>query len=308
MSSDGLHSQNPLNFETYSLSKEGSLMKRYMLFIVVSICVVLYFSNTSTFAKVSEHAVIKPIPKSLLDKSSEHKNHIYEFPFYDEKTNIVSYQKIKGTFRKMSYNIFGKDPQRLDGIYTSVEIIRTYKNFALNQGGKILWERGLGGRLSFTISKPGGDKIWCQVIARNGHYELDIIEKEPLINVTPSAKKMKKKLDVEGRVTIYSILFDFDKSDLRNKSKKSLNEIGELLSGYPKLKIEIQGHTDNQGNDVYNLKLSQKRAESVKFYLVRFGVDTSRLTAKGYGSAKPVSSNNTKEGRAKNRRVVLVER
>jgi len=283
-------------------------MKRCMLCVVVSVFVTLCFSNTYTLAKVSEHNVIKPIPKSLLDKSSEHKNHIYEFPFYDEKNNIVSYKKIKGTFRKLSYNIFGKDTQRVDGVYTSVEIIRTYRIFALDQGGKILWERGEGGRLSFIIPKPDGDKIWCQVIARNGHYELDIIEKEPMLNVTPSAKKMKEELDIKGRITIYSILFDFDKSDLKNESKKSLNEIGALLSGYPSLKIEIQGHTDNQGDDVYNLKLSQKRAASVKLYIAGLGVDTSRLTAKGYGASNPIASNKTIEGRAKNRRVVLVER
>jgi len=146
------------------------------------------------------------------------------------------------------------------------------------------------------------------VIARNGYYELDIIEKEPLINVTPSVKKMKKELDIKGRITIYSILFDFDQFDLKNKSKKSLNEIGKLLSGYPSLKIEIQGHTDNQGDDVYNLKLSQKRAEAVKLYLAGLGVHALRLTAEGYGSSNPVASNNTREGRAKNRRVVLVER
>ncbi len=283
-------------------------MKRYMFCIIVSVYIALCFSNPFAFEKVSDHAVIKPIPKSLLEKSSKHKNHLYEFPYYDEKTNLVNYKKIKGTFLKLSYNIFGKDTQRVDGVYTSIEIIRNYRHFALDQGGKILWERGDGGRLSFMISKPNGDKIWCQVIARNGHYELDIIEKEPLMNVTPVAKKMKEELDVRGLITIYSILFDFDKFDLKNESKKSLNEIGSLLSGYPSLKIEIQGHTDNQGNDSYNLQLSQKRAESVKSYFAGLGIDASRLTAKGYGASNSIASNSTKEGRAKNRRVVLVER
>ena len=134
------------------------------------------------------------------------------------------------------------------------------------------------------------------------------IEKKPLINVTPSAKKMKKELDIRGLITIYSILFDFDKYDSKKESEKPLQEIADLLLDYPGLKIEIQGHTDNQGQDDYNLTLSQKRAETVRLYMISLGVDSLRLTARGYGAAMPVAANNTREGRAKNRRVVLVER
>ena len=283
-------------------------MKKYMSYIVI-VYMALCFVNKPAFAEVPEHTVIKPIPKSILEKSSEQKNYTYEFPFFDKAADVVSYKEINGTYRKWSYHIFGKDPQRVDGIFSSVEIIRVYRDFAVKKGGEILWERGDGGRLSFMIPKPDGDKTWCHVSARNGYYELDIVEKEIVKKKAfPSEEKMKKELDVKGRITIYSILFDFDKYDLKMESGKPLQDISDLLLGYSGLKIEIQGHSDNQGQDHYNLVLSQKRAEAVRLHLIGLGVDSSRLTARGYGAAMPVAANNTSEGRAKNRRVVLVER
>ncbi len=284
-------------------------MKKRMSFILFFLYTTLSLTTISSFAEDTSHTLIKPIPKSILIKSSEHKEYIYEFPYYDKKTNIVDFKKVHGTLLKLNYSIFGKDKQRADGIFSSVEIIRTYKDFATEKGGEILWERAEGGRLTFFIPKPDGDKLWCQVSASNGFYELDIVAKKLEVpKVTPLAKAMKKELDVEGRITIYSILFDFDKYDLRNDSRKLLQEIAELLSGYPALKIEIQGHTDNLGGDSYNLELSQKRAEAVMQYMTGHGIVPSRLIAKGYGSLKPIGSNNTRKGRERNRRVVLVER
>jgi len=159
------------------------------------------------------------------------------------------------------------------------------------------------------IPNPDGHKTWCHVSARNGYYELEVVEKE-IVNKKPcpSAEKMKKELDVKGRITVYSILFDFDRYDLKKESEKPLQEIADFLLGCPGLKIEIQGYTDDQGQDDYNLTLSQKRAETVRLYLIGLGVDSSRLTARGYGATMPVDAKITREGRAKNRRVVLVER
>ena len=82
-------------------------------------------------------------------------------------------------------------------------------------------------------------------------------------------------------------------------------EIVKLLKGYPDLRIEIQGHTDSQGRKDYNLKLSERRAQTVKSFLIIYGIDASRMTTKGYGPDKPVASNETDEGRALNRRVEL---
>ena len=73
----------------------------------------------------------------------------------------------------------------------------------------------------------------------------------------------------------------------------------------PALRIEIEGHTDNQGTDEYNLELSMKRAQAVYNYLLEHGISADRLTYKGYGESKPVSPNDTEEGRALNRRTEI---
>ena len=168
-------------------------MKKHTWFVIFLMSVVLCLSNMLLFADLTEHAVIKPIPKSILEKSSEHKNYTYEFPFYDKEKNIVNYMRINGTLWKLTYNIFGKDSQRKDGVFSSVEIIRSYKEFALKKSGQILWERSEGGRLTFKIPKPDGDYWWCYLSARNGHYELDIVEKENSENKTSSNAREKKK-------------------------------------------------------------------------------------------------------------------
>lgn len=108
---------------------------------------------------------------------------------------------------------------------------------------------------------------------------------------------------VGDRIRLENIFFEFDKADLLPKSKKELNKLVDILKDYPHLKIEIGGHTDNVGGNEYNQKLSHDRAKSVVDYLVSKDVDPSRLSYKGYGSQRPLTSNSSEEGRALNRRV-----
>lgn len=107
-----------------------------------------------------------------------------------------------------------------------------------------------------------------------------------------------------GRIIrLDNIFFDFDKSVLKPESEAELNTVVELLTDYPHMRIEISAHTDNEGTDDYNNKLSQARAKSVVDYLIGKKVDMSRLVAKGYGETKPIASNADDPGRALNRRV-----
>jgi OOP family OmpA-OmpF porin len=85
-----------------------------------------------------------------------------------------------------------------------------------------------------------------------------------------------------------------------------LDEVVNSLKGYPEVNITIQGYTDSVGKESTNLRLSQERAESVRNYFIGKGIDPGRLKAVGFGELNPVASNNTKEGRAKNRRIELV--
>jgi OOP family OmpA-OmpF porin len=121
--------------------------------------------------------------------------------------------------------------------------------------------------------------------------------------VPQAAKAMEAAIVEKGRVTL-NVEFDFDKSIVKKKYHEEIAELAAVMKKYPDLKITIEGHTDNVGGLIYNEKLSQRRADAVKKYLVeKLGIDASRLNAKGYGEIRPIESNATKEGRQKNRRV-----
>jgi outer membrane protein OmpA-like peptidoglycan-associated protein len=112
-----------------------------------------------------------------------------------------------------------------------------------------------------------------------------------------------KEAMIEKEVRINNLFFEYDKFELSPKSFLELDRLVEILQDFPKNKVEISGHTDNQGGDAYNNKLSQQRAQSVVDYLVSKGMPNSKFIAKGYGKSKPVAKNDTEEGRAMNRRV-----
>ena len=106
---------------------------------------------------------------------------------------------------------------------------------------------------------------------------------------------------------VIAISFDTNKTDVKAMYYEELDKLGNFLKEYPNSKGTIEGHTDSDGSKQLNLKLSQARAENVRSYIIKkFGIEGSRVSAKGYGSAKPVASNKTAAGKAKNRRTEAV--
>jgi outer membrane protein OmpA-like peptidoglycan-associated protein len=128
------------------------------------------------------------------------------------------------------------------------------------------------------------------------------------VRYAEGGKTLKQQLDEAGRIVTHGILFDSGSDKIKAESYKTLADIGGLLTGSPKLRVSIEGHTDSGGSDAANLELSQKRAIAVKAYLVdSYNVDAGRLEAKGWGEGKPIDTNDTAEGKANNRRVELVK-
>jgi OOP family OmpA-OmpF porin len=109
----------------------------------------------------------------------------------------------------------------------------------------------------------------------------------------------------EIRIT-QQIHFEFNKATIKPDSFPILDAIRDALEGNPKIKLEVQGHTDNVGNAAYNQKLSGARADSVRMYLAGHGIDPTRLTSKGYGLTQPIVPNNSEANRALNRRVQFI--
>lgn len=112
------------------------------------------------------------------------------------------------------------------------------------------------------------------------------------------------KVNEDGCWVSTGVLFDFDKATLKAQYKEELNDTKRVFDMNPDLEVTVEGHTDSVGSDAYNQKLSERRANAVVKYLVNtVGIEAGKLSAVGYGESRPVASNDTDEGRAKNRRV-----
>lgn len=111
---------------------------------------------------------------------------------------------------------------------------------------------------------------------------------------------------LKGSITLEGVNFELDSATLTAGSRNVLDSVAADLKKFPRLRIELQGHTDSSGSDRYNLNLSQQRAESVRTALQSQGVPTGQLVARGYGELQPTADNTTSEGRARNRRVVML--
>jgi len=127
--------------------------------------------------------------------------------------------------------------------------------------------------------------------------------------VSVNAAAMARSIAGSGHVALYGIYFDTDEAAIKPRSKATLDQMAQLLESHPTLKVFIVGHTDNVGSLAHNMNLSKQRADAVVRALEReYGIAAARLMPEGVGPLSPVASNHTSAGRAKNRRVELVER
>jgi outer membrane protein OmpA-like peptidoglycan-associated protein len=189
--------------------------------------------------------------------------------------------------------------------------LRNYENAARAAGGQVVWDYINGDNNAQATLKlhQGSSEIWVYLNAYTNAYELTIIARQAMAQeVTIDAAAMASSLADTGSVAIYGINFDTAKSDIKPESAPAIEQIAKMLTSNPTLKVGIVGHTDMVGDATSNLKLSQARAQSVITELVsKHGIAAARLVAFGAGPWSPLASNKTDDGRAKNRRVELVE-
>jgi outer membrane protein OmpA-like peptidoglycan-associated protein len=166
---------------------------------------------------------------------------------------------------------------------------------ALQNQGSLNWPHP--GQKDQVSVNPGEVLVGVDVVATKA-VEINM--------VVVQAADIADALATKGTFDLYGILFDVDRTDIKPESAKTLDQVAALLKIDRSLKLEISGHTDNSGDKDHNQKLSEGRAQAVVDVLVKqYGVDPSRLQAKGYGDAMPVAPNDNDADKAKNRRVEL---
>jgi outer membrane protein OmpA-like peptidoglycan-associated protein/YHS domain-containing protein len=236
----------------------------------------VYTVNTSASGYLSDESSFEIAPK---DKSKV-------LDLYLELKKVLPYSTVNGNV----INESGKP------IVSDIEVVN-------NSTGKVIQKKATdkNGRYQFNLESG---KSYGLVASKEGYLFQSVNLDIPLNNDTFDVPIVTlKNIKIGSNIVLNNIFFDFDKYSLRGESKPELDRVVAVLKNNPKIKIEIQGHTDNKGSSSYNLKLSQDRAKSVVDFLISAGIQKERLSYTGYGFTKPVASNDSEESRQKNRRI-----
>ena len=184
-----------------------------------------------------------------------------------------------------------------------LKIVRNFTNAIKNIGGQIyepFKNRG------YMFLKQGNKETWAEVYASDYYYDLTIVEKGE-VEQEITANAILKELNETGKAILY-INFDSGKSTIKKESMPIVEQIIEMMKQAKDIKLSIEGHTDSDGSNEPNLKLSEARAKAVVEAITKGGIDAARLSSAGFGEEKPIADNLTAEGKAKNRRVELIKK
>jgi len=202
------------------------------------------------------------------------------------------------------------EPKRGTDPVSKVQIVRNLQNAVRTAGGQVIDdEQGTNWYNTTLRFKKDNKEVWVLIESRDNSYEQTVVEKQLMKqDVTVDAAAMASSIADTGSVAIYGINFDTASSVIKPDSGPAIDEIAKLLTNNPTLKVYIVGHTDMVGDAASNVRLLQARAQSVITALVsKHSIAAARLIAFGAGPYAPVATNLTDEGRAKNRRVELVQ-
>jgi outer membrane protein OmpA-like peptidoglycan-associated protein len=200
--------------------------------------------------------------------------------------------------------LFIKGTVKSEAIAEPVKARIELKNLETRKISEIPLDTNTG---NYVAIAPFNDDYTMTVKKEGYVYETRYISRIDSTFKTPARIDVEiEPIELNKSYRINDIYFDFNKYDLTDASKAVLDQLIEFLNENPEIRIQIQGHTDNIGNDSENLRLSENRARSVYNYLVDKGIKNIRLTYQGFGKTMPVANNDTEEGRARNRRTVFV--
>ena len=283
--------------------------------------------------QAQDHPLVSSYPGAAIAKKEVKEFDAYELitgPWSDKKPPTVVH--LEGKLTAIDYLY---PPER-----STLEVTRNYEDALTKAGFQILFsclqkECGTGtqkpwglsilqaalafGEMRYVAAKlarAGGDVYVALHVKQTGkgnadhHAYLVVLETKPMQQgmVSVDAAVLAKDINASGHTAVYGIHFDTAKWEIKPESEQALSEIVKLLNSDAKLSLHVVGHTDNAGTPAPNLDLSRKRAAAVVNALIQKGIAANRLDSQGVGQYSPVTTNRTVEGRAKNRRVELVER
>jgi outer membrane protein OmpA-like peptidoglycan-associated protein len=269
----------------------------------LAILMVLLGSGAALAAKpdragCSDHALFPARMPNYRIGSCEMK----EFDAYTFRVAGGKKQRVEGKFTFITYVVDDrKDDQ------SGLAVIRNYENALKKVGGTV---QGTDGQRWVTLSAVvDGREVWVEAEKGNSAIWLRVLEKQAMEqHVVADAASFGNDLKATGHVAVYGLYFDTGKSVLKPESTPALQEVAKLLGADPPLKLWVVGHTDSVGAIEGNMKLAQARAEAaVTALTTTHGIAAARLKGYGVGPLAPVASNDSDDGRAKNRRVELVK-
>jgi OmpA-OmpF porin, OOP family len=247
-----------------------------------------------------DHALFTRMPGFIIDR--------YKTSDFDREEFMVGGGKRKDEKQAVEGKKTFIDYQLSKGadMPSPVEVVRNHVQAIKKVGGEVMWEKQGGTAVTLRLKK-GAAETWAYIYAYGGckSYNVTVVEKGQMEQKI-SSSAMLDALNKDGFIAL-DIHFDTAKATIKADSTAQVDEIASLLKANPKLKLSVEGHTDNTGTPEGNRKLSDERAKAVKTALVAKGIEAARLQSKGFGQDKPVADNRTEEGRAKNRRVELVK-
>jgi OOP family OmpA-OmpF porin len=273
-------------------------MKKFSAFLVLVILILtsISFAQETDKEGTQDHPLLSRIPNYYISDQAIKDFDVFTSPYIDKdnvwegKLTQTNYSAKEGT-KQLSF----------------IQIVRNYENAVKKLGGKTLLSDGrvYHGKIEKNKSVT---YISAEAFNEGRDYTLIIVENKPMEDeVTIDAAALNQGISETGKIAVYGIYFDSGKSVIKPESKSTMDEIVKMLQQNPKLKIFVVGHTDSDGSVESNMKLSSDRAAAVVKALIENGIQSARLKSAGVGPYCPVESNHTEEGKAKNRRVELVE-
>ena len=276
----------------------------------------------------SDHPLLTRFPGAVITHYAQVAFDEYELPLGKHLGNkgFAQSQKVAGKYTSTEYQV--------PAGHSTIEVFENYREALANAGFETLYTcvnqpecgddlgRYMGAswyRDSRYLAAKGGDPAAPTYVAlfvhkRGSSPEIGvfqrIIESKPMKTgqVTASAADISRGLEAQGKFALYGLYFDTGKAVLKPESDAALEQVALVLKGNPSLSLYVVGHTDSTGQVAANVDLSERRAEAaVKALVERYGIASNRLKPKGVGPYAPIGANRTEDGRAKNRRVELVE-